>query len=178
RARSIEPDPPVALTAWARLALAAHNTGDAADYAAAALRSAPDDVDANVVAGLIDLVRGDVAAAESHARFALGQSSTDRGALQLWCAIRARRSRILGIWWRINAWISLRRESQQVALLLGSFVLAQIAVIVAGAFELDTLERMLRYGWLGLCAYTWVAPALFRRMLERDLGTVTLDPEF
>ncbi|MGE0548253.1 MAG: tetratricopeptide repeat protein [Kofleriaceae bacterium] len=178
RARELQPDHTATLTALARLELTAHNYDQAAEYAAAALRSAPEDVDANVVAGLIDLVRGDDASAEQHARFALGQSSTDRGALRLWCAIRARRSPLLGIWWRFNAWISLRRESQQVAMLLGSFVIAQIAVIVASAFDLDTLEAALRYAWLGLCAYTWIAPVVFRRMLEHDLGTVTLDPEF
>jgi len=38
--------------------------------------------------------------------------------------------------------------------------------------------RGLRVAWLGLCAYTWYAPAHFRRMLARALGTVRLDPRF
>ena len=69
-------------------------------------RSKPEDLDAHVIAGLVDLVRGDDEAAERHARFALTQDSTDRDALQLWASIKARRSWTLGLWWRFNAWIS------------------------------------------------------------------------
>jgi hypothetical protein len=38
--------------------------------------------------------------------------------------------------------------------------------------------RGLEWGWLAFCAYTWIAPGLFKRMLERDLGSVVLDPDF
>jgi tetratricopeptide (TPR) repeat protein len=173
-----EPGHAGALTRFARLELDAHRYGEAARYIDDALRARPDDVDAHITAGYIDLVRGDVAGAEEHARFALGQDATERDALALWAAIKARRSWTLGLWWRLNAWVSLRSEAGQVSLLIGSFVLVQVAIILAAALDLDLVERVLRWGWLGFCGYTWVAPALFKRMLERDLGTVVLDPTF
>ncbi len=177
-ALALEPSHAGALTALARLELDAHRPEEAARYIEEALRARPDDLDAHVVAGFIDLVRGDDAGAEGHARFALTQDATDRDALQLWAAIKAPRSFTLGLWWRLNAWVSLRSEGGQVALLIGSFVIVRIAIILAAAADLPLVEQILQWGWLGFCAYTWIAPGLFRRMLERDLGAVRLDPEF
>ncbi|HWO27109.1 MAG TPA: tetratricopeptide repeat protein [Kofleriaceae bacterium] len=178
RALELEPAHAGALTRFARLELDAHRPEEAARYAEEALRARPDDLDAHVVAGLVDLVRGDVAGAEGHARFALTQDATDHDALGLWASIKARRSWTLGLWWRLNAWVSLRSEGGQVALLIGSFVVVQIAIILATAADLPLLEQVLSWAWLGLCAYTWVAPELWKRMLQRDLGTVVLDPDF
>lgn len=167
-----------ALTRFARLELDARHLDEAERYASEALRAKPADVDAHVVAGLIALVRGDDVKAEEHARFALNQESTDRDALQLWAAIKAHRSWTLGVWWRFNAFVSLRSESGQIGLLIGSFVLAQLAIILVGAAGYPTLERILQLGWLGFCAYTWLAPELFKKLLARDLGRVELDPDF
>jgi tetratricopeptide (TPR) repeat protein len=177
-ALELEPTHAGALTRFARLELDAHHHEEAARYIGEALRARPDDVDAHIVAGFIDLVRGDAAGAEEHARFALNQDATDQGALELWAAIKAHRSFTLGLWWRVNAWVSLRSEGGQIAVLIGSFVIVQVAIILAAAFDLPLLEQALSWGWLGFCAYTWIAPGLFKRMLERDLGLVKLDPDF
>lgn len=177
-ALALEPAHAGALTRFARLELDAHRYDEAERYIDEALRAQPDDADAHIVAGYIDLVRGDDAGAEEHARFALNRDATDHDALALWAAIKAHRSWTLGLWWRLNAAVSLRSETGQVALLIGSFVIVQIAIILAGALDLPLVEQVLRWGWLGFCGYTWIAPALFKRMLERDLGTVVLDPEF
>lgn len=173
-----EPGHTDALVELARIALEARELEAAARHAEEALQGSPTDVDAHVVAGMIDLVRGDDASAENHARFALHQDSTDDGALHLWAAIKARRSPVLGVWWRFHAWVSIRSERGQLGLLIGSFVAVRIAIILAWHFELDALEAFLGYAWLGFCAYTWFAPALFRKLLERDLGTVVLDPDY
>jgi tetratricopeptide (TPR) repeat protein len=178
QALELEPTHAGALTRFARLELDAHRYEEAARYIDEALRAHPGDVDAHIVAGFIDLVRGDAAGAEEHARFALNQDATDRDALELWAAIKAHRSWTLGLWWRVNAWISLRSEGGQLAVLIGSFVIVQIAIILAAAADLGFVEQILYWGWLAFCAYTWIAPGLFKRMLERDLGSVELDPEF
>ncbi len=178
QALELEPAHAGALTRFARLELDARRHDEAARYIGEALRANPDDLDAHVVAGLVALVRGDDARAEEHARFALNQDATDRDALQLWAAIKAHRSWTLGLWWRVNAWISLRSEGGQIAVLIGSFVIVQVAVILAAAADLTLVEEVLYWGWLGFCAYTWIAPGLFKRMLERDLGSVVLDPDF
>lgn len=178
QALELEPTHAGALTRFARLELDAHRYEEAARYIGEALRARPDDQDAHVVAGLVALVRGDDAGAEEHARFALSQDATDRDALGLWAAIKAHRSPTLGLWWRLNAWISLRSEGSQIAVLIGSFLIVQVAIILATAADLELVEQILYWGWLGFCAYTWIAPGLFKRMLERDLGSVVLDPDF
>jgi tetratricopeptide (TPR) repeat protein len=177
-ALALEPSHVGALVAFARVELDDRRLDDAERYAAEALRARPGDLDAHVIAGYVALVRGDAAGAEEHARFALGQESTDRGALQLWAAIKAHRSWTLGVWWRFNAYVSLRSESGQIGLLLGSFVVVQLAIILVGAAGWPTLERVLQYVWLGFCGYTWFAPELFKKLLARDLGRVELDPDF
>ena len=167
-----------ALTELAQLALDAGERDEAARFATLALESDPSDHAAHVLAGSVDLARGDVASAEDHARFVLRNDATSLTALELWTAIQARRSRLLGAWWRWNTWMTQGDDRRRIAVLMGSFVLAQIAVIVTDELGLEGLSRALALGWLGLCAYTWFAPALFHRMVARTLRTVELDPEF
>jgi Tfp pilus assembly protein PilF len=167
-----------ALTQLARLALTGGDRDEAARLARLALESDPAHHGAHVVAGYIDLARGDAASAEHHARFVLQHDATAPDGLELWAAIQARRSRLLGAWWRWNTWMSLGDDRRRLALLLGGFVLAQVAVIVTDELGLPGVARALQLGWLGFCAYTWSAPALFRRMVSRSLRTVRLDPEF
>lgn len=177
-ALELQPNHTEALTGMARLELEAHRYDVAQHYIDQALRADPSDHEAHVVAGYIALVRKDPDAAEGHARFVLGQDATDQEAIRLWAAIKASRSLVLGLWWRFSAWVSLRSETGQLAMMLGAFVLVRIAIILASHFDLDRIEAALTWGWLGFCAYTWFAPELFRWMLQRDLGTVVLDPEF
>jgi hypothetical protein len=75
-------------------------------------------------------------------------------------------------------WMSLGDDRRRIALLIGGFVVAQLAIIITDDLDLDAASRMVSLAWLGLCAYTWFAPEMFRRMLARSLGTVRLDPDF
>jgi tetratricopeptide (TPR) repeat protein len=167
-----------ALVRFAYLELDARNLGEADRYANEALRAKPADVGAHVVAGMIALVRGDDTAAEEHARSALDQESTDEDALRLWASIKAHRSWVIGLWWRFNAFVCVGGDGRRIGIQIGSFVIAQLAIILANAAGLYPLERLLQLGWLGFCAYTWFAPELWRRMLQADLGKVQLDPNY
>ncbi len=167
-----------ALVLMARLELEARDHDAAARYARAALESAPEDADAHVIAGYVALVRGDDAQAERHARFALNQDASHAGALRLWCSIKARRSPLMGLWWRFNAFVSIRSEAGQLGLLIGAFVLANLAIIFARHFDLIALSTLIWWGWTAFAAYTWVAPELFRKWLKSELGTVQLDPDY
>ena len=89
-----------------------------------------------------------------------------------------RRSKLLGLWWRFNLLTSNRSEAGQIALTLGSFVLVRIAIILALHWKREGLAVAIQWGWLAFCAYTWYAPTMFRKMLQRDLGQVTLDPDY
>lgn len=167
-----------ALTAYARLELDLGNVDEAQRRIDAALTAEPDHLEAHVVAGFVALHRGDVAIAEEHARYALAKSAADHDALVLWTAIKARKHPLLGLWWRFNSLLSLRSERGQLAILIGSFVVVRLLVILVGALGHDGWETALTYVWLAICAYTWLAPDLFRRMLKRELETVVLRPDY
>jgi tetratricopeptide (TPR) repeat protein len=167
-----------ALSALAQLALDAGDRDEAARLVQLALESDPADHDAHVIAGFVDLARGDTAGAENHARFVLRNDATSYAALELWTAIQARRSWMLGAWWRLNAWLVRGDDRRRIAVLMAGFVVVRIAVIITDEIGLEGLSQVLAFSWLGLCAYTWFAPGLFRRMLARSLETVRLDPEF
>jgi Flp pilus assembly protein TadD len=177
-ALALEPAYTDALTQLAYLELETGDRAEARRLIELALESDPSDHETHIAAGQIDLAWGDAASAEQHARFVLGQDATDEDGLRLWAAIQARRSWLLGAWWRWNMWASLRDEGRRIALLLGAFVLARIAIIITDELGYDGLSRALGLAWLACCAYTWFAPELFRRMLARSLGTVRLDPDF
>jgi tetratricopeptide (TPR) repeat protein len=177
-ALALAPDDPAVLAELARLALRDGQLDEATRWIDRALRAAPARAESHVVAGYIALRRGDVEAAESHARTALEADAGDRGALELWTAIKARRSVVLGLWWRFSAFVSLRSERHQLGILIGSFVAVRLAIIVAHAIGWEEVSTALYFGWLGFCAYTWVAPSLFRAALKRDLATVVLRDDY
>jgi Tfp pilus assembly protein PilF len=167
-----------ALTELARLELAEGNRGAAAEHIALALQADSVDHDAHIVAGYIDLAAGNDAAAEEHARFVLNQDATDEAGLRLFTAVKAKRSVLLGAWWRWNSWISMRDDRRQIGLLIGTFVLMRILIIVTDELGYEMISHALGFGWLGFCAYTWFAPEMFRSWLKQELGSVRLDPEF
>ena len=72
----------------------------------------------------------------------------------------------------------MQMRVSQIAVLIGSFLIARILIIVTDELGYEALSRALAIGWLGMCAYTWVAPEVFREWLKRELGTVTLDPDY
>lgn len=167
-----------ALTALARLELDAGNLAAAAEQIARALATDSVNHEAHVVAGHIELARGNDVVAEEHARFVLNQNATDEDGLRLFTAVKARRSPLLGLWWRWNAWVSLRDERRQIGLLIGTFVLMRMLIIVTDELGYELVSRGLAYAWFGFCAYTWVAPELFRKWLAQELRSVRLDPDY
>lgn len=151
----------------------------AARAAQAALDADPISRDAHIVAGYIDLARGDATAAEQHARFVLRRDASDAGGgLTLWTAVQARRSVVLGAWWRFNVWAMRGEVGRRIGRLMAFYLLARIAIIVTDELGLERLSLAIAFAWLALCAYTWIAPRVFQGMLKRSLTPVTLDPEF
>lgn len=167
-----------ALTELARLEHGEGNRAAAAEHIALALQADSIDHDAHIVAGYIELAGGNDSGAEEHARFVLNQDAADEAGLKLFTAVKAKRSLVLGLWWRWNTWISMRDEGRQLGLLIGTFVLMRMLIIVTDELGWEMVSRTLSYGWLGFCAYTWFAPEMFKSWLQKELGSVKLDPEF
>jgi tetratricopeptide (TPR) repeat protein len=167
-----------ALTVLARLEMDAGELGAAAEHIELALRTDPADRDAHVTAGFIALARGDVASAEGHARYVLNQTADDPSGMELFVAIKARKSRVLGAWWRFNSWLTSREDSRRITLMIGMFVVVRLIVIIADELEWERFATVIDWLWIATCVYTWFAPVLFRHWLQKELGTVKLNPDF
>jgi tetratricopeptide (TPR) repeat protein len=177
-ALAIDADHADALTELARLDLHAGKLGDARRRIELALSSDPSDSDAHIVAGYVALARSEVDEAEQHARFVLGEDASSRGALELWTAIKARKSLVMGLWWRWCVFTGLRSERGQLGIMIGSFITVQLLIIVLGATDNEDAQALVAKLWLAFCAYTWFAPTVFNWMLRRELKTVALRDDY
>jgi tetratricopeptide (TPR) repeat protein len=167
-----------ALRMQARLFFEVGDLEEAARAIDASLRAEPDAIESHVIAGHVALARGALDDADRHVRVALHASADDVDAIGLLCAVKARRSRLLGAWWRWNSWVARRGAGGQIGLQIGGFLIARLAMILAGALGHDELAGVMQLAWLGFCAYTWVAPLWMRRMIARELETVKLRDDY
>lgn len=178
RARELDPDDPDTLCDLGEVMLQIHELGRADALAHAALGHAPELVAAHVLAGQVALERGDKATAREHAGAALRADPQDERGLWLLTAIKAHESPLLGLWWRLHVVLGESGSGRSLGILLGMLVAVRLAIIFAEALGYPGLAQGLMYTWLGFCVYTWTAPALFRKQLERELAAVTLKPGF
>lgn len=178
RARALDPDDAHTLTDLGEVMLQLGDVSRADALALAALGQAPELVAAHVLAGRVALHRGDADDAREHVGAALRADPQDQGALWLLTALKARENPLLGLWWRLQVLLGDAGSGRSLAILLGMLVAVRVAVIVAEALEYPGLAMILMYVWLAFCVYTWTAPELFQRMLQRELARVTLKPGY
>lgn len=178
RARELDPDDVHTLVALGELWLQLAEVDKADALAAASLGQAPELGSAHVLAGQVALERGDVEEAREHAAAALRVDPQDQTALWLLTAIKARQNALLGLWWRFQVLLGESGSARSLAIQLGMLVAVRLAIIAADAYGQTGLALGLMYAWLGFCVYTWTAPALFNKLLKKELETVTLKPEF
>jgi len=178
RARELDPDDAFTLCDLGEVMLQLGDLGRADALADAALGHAPELVAGHVLAGRVALERGDARTAREHAAVALRTDPEDNSGLWLLTAIKARENLLLGLWWRLQVALGESGSGRSLGILLGMLVVVRLAIIFAEAYGHDGLALGLMYGWIGFCLYTWTAPALFRKLLERELAKVTLKPGF
>ncbi len=178
RARELAPNDPDVLLQCGELAIAQSNVDEAESWVQDALEASPEHASAHLLAGRLALQRGRLDEARQHALFAMRGDPNDPDALWILAGIKARRSPLLGLWWRLNVWLSTMSDERLMATLLTGFMLSQLAVIIADELDLPLLARAFHWAWLGLCAYTWFGPAMFRRSLDKELETVELDDDY
>ena len=178
RALELEPDAPDNLVALGEFRLGVGEVAEADELAEQALSIAPRHLDGLVLIGRIALRNGDVDKAREHAHWALGIDATERAALGLIAAIKGKTNWFLGIWWRYATWVMETGNSRVVLTLLGAFIayrLARQLLLDAGN---DQAAELVSFAWIGICIYSWVGPGMFRRSLEKEIGTVRLRDEF
>lgn len=160
------------------LALRAGDRTQAAEQARAALELEPELQEALVLMGQCELAAGHVQAAHEHAVWALQADPGDEGALTLLAAVKARRSLVLGAWWRFQNFVSAGSSHRAMVILIGLYLAYRTAGIALDQAGLHQAALPLSVLWLGFCAYTWFAPGLFRRAISREMRSVRLREDF
>jgi hypothetical protein len=127
--------------------------------------------------GEVLLALGDVEGARDHAVSVLRRDAGSSQALHLLTAVKARRSPLLGLWWRFVTYLS-RFGRGTVLVLIGMYVAFRFAVIGLEEAGLPGAAQLAQYAWLAFAFYTWTAPTFFRRALEKELATVRLSRDF
>ena len=65
-----------------------------------------------------------------------------------------------------------------IGLLLAIYLVYRLAVLLLRDFELGEIAEIISYVWLAIVAYSWVAPMIFNRMLQRELDEIEIDPDY
>lgn len=177
-ALELDPEDPATLADLARWWIARREWDRAEGFAIAALRADPEHEDAIVAMGRIHLGRGHVEAARDHAVWALRNDPASNAALHLLAMIKARRSPVIGLWWRYNAWITGLGSTRSTLVLLAMFLVYRIAEITAGALDHAVAARIIQYAWYAIVAYTFIGPTIFHQSLRKELETVKLSRDF
>ncbi len=176
QALQLAPDDPAVLALNAELALARGDHRAATDLARQALELDPEDVDALCVLGHCELADAHTDAAHQHALWALNIDPMSESALTLLSAVQARRSWLLGLWWRFQSLVASGSRTRAVIILIGLYLLYRLASLWLEDTGHDGLVTLITVLWLGFCVYTWVAPSLFWRAIRKQMREVRLQP--
>jgi len=165
-------------------ALAAHialDLGEVADAERAArevLRQDPAHSEALTVLGHALLRQNRIGEARDTALWAVRNAPTSRAAIALMLAVKMRQNPLTGWVWRLNAWLASGSSRRTIVSLLGVYLAIRVATLLLQDFGYAPAATLLSYAWLGFCVYSWVAPVLFQRALQRELEDVRLGAEF
>lgn len=179
KAREMDPDDPDIWADMARYQL--FQKGDRAlaqQHAQSTLTLQPDHPQGLVIMGFILLQQGRADAAREHALWALRRNPTDEFALSLFCAIQARKSLFLGLWWRLSTFIGAGTITRMMLILTGAFAVYRFTAMLLGDYGHAEAQAGLHIAWLALCVYTWVGPQIFAKQLKKELQTVKLDSRY
>lgn len=174
QALAADPNDPSTLADLGELHRSAGRLDEAARLAREALESTPEHGEALVLMGRILLERGKLDEAREHAIWALRQDPTEQRALRFLAELKARGNPFLGLWWRYNVLMQRLGETRQLLVLLGAWVVYSVARLGATDLGALALASTLQLVWLALVAYTWIGPAVFARMVQRELAPVRL----
>lgn len=178
KALELDPDNASNMVAMAEYHRACGHWDQAQAFARDALQADPGHTGAVVVLGHLLLRQGDIAGAREHAIWALQENASNVAALHLLTAVKARSSVWLGFWWRLNSWMTERGSTRAIIVLLAMFVVYRVTVITVGAQGYPEAAQFIDWAWLAFAIYTFAAPQMFRRLLEKELVQVKLSKDF
>ncbi len=178
RALEIDPENLDAMVRLGDLAWQQGQRVEAEAWYLRALASAPAHLNALVGQGRVLLERGEVERARDHALWALQQHANDEGALLLLCAVAARRNRVMGLWWRLNSWLTLGGQRRTLMLLIGGYLLFNLSSLLLTDSGYPAAGSAVGWLWIGLALYSWIGPFWFLKMVERELARVEVKAEY
>lgn len=176
-ARALAPDDPDTLCAVGSALLELGRVDEARRALEDALAESAEHADSLLGMGRIALLRGDIADARAHAVAVLNIAPDNEGAIRLLVGIKTRTNLFVGLWWRMNAWLTLR-PTRAVTVLVFAYLLQRALTTWAQLHRHSMTESIISWGWIALCVYSWVAPVYYRRALQKELATVTFRAEF
>ena len=177
-ARRLAPEEPGVIVDQGSLELREGNTDGAEKLARAALALDPENISGQVLLGRVMLKRGRVEEARELAVTALRAEASSREALLFLVEAKVRANPLMGMWWRWNTWMNELGSRSSVIVLVAAFLIQRVARQIAGDLGATDVSELIGYAWLGVVAYTWIAPGVFHRMLARELQDVRLRPDF
>ena len=178
RALELAPDNSTTLSDCAHFHLQRGEWDDAEQMARRALESNPEHIAAAWTMGEVKQAQGDVDAAREHAAWVLSRNAEHRGAIALLARIKARRSPVLGLWWRFVSWVGLGGEARAIVILVAMYVAFRMVSLTLEIEGYDTAYTGVSVAWLGFVVYCLVALMLFQRALRSEIQNVKLKDDF
>lgn len=143
-------------------------------YAEQALRQSPESHSALIAMGNYLLACGSYDEARQHAVAAIQIDPDGSDALYLLSKIKAKTSPVLGLWWRYATWGNRVGSTVNIIVLIVAFVLVRLISLISGDLGLTDLATGVNYIWLGIVAYSFVGPAMFKKSVEKEFEKVAL----
>lgn len=178
RAIALDPEDAGAHAAKGKLLMELGRLDEAEKCADAAAELEPGAIDTLVLQGHIALRRGRPDEASDFALWALSSDADDSDALGLLVDVKARKSWVLGLWWRYIVWMVKKSDRGQIVTLIAAYLLVQISAQAAADLKYPDVSSAIQIVWLGLVAYSFIAPGFYRRLLEKEQRKVQLRADF
>ncbi|GGY83351.1 hypothetical protein GCM10011613_30300 [Cellvibrio zantedeschiae] len=133
---------------------------------------------ANVLMGRLQLIDGNIAEAEYHARLTIMLNPSSREALSLFADVKARKSIFLGLWWKFNNWISRMKPVNQVGVLIFGYVFFNLLSNIVFDLGYTSASSVVDYAWLAIVVYSWIAIPIYQRMLNKEIETFSFRSDY
>lgn len=174
----LEPDSVKTTFAFANYYYQTGNTAQALEFTTAALGMDAQHQGANVLMGRLQLLKGNIAEAEYHARLTIMLNPSAKEALSLFADVKARKNIFLGLWWKFNAWVSRMSTLNQVGVLIFGYVFFNLLSNVVFDFGYSKSSSVIDYAWFAIVIYSWVAIPIYQRMLDKEIQKFSFKSDY
>jgi hypothetical protein len=110
--------------------------------------------------------------------WALRSDPTDLPAIALLASVKARENVALGLWYRANAAINAMGRTRSIAVLVALYVVNSLLRLGLQDLGFPLAAKVADYAWLGVCYYSYAAPEVFRRMIEKEIRGVKIRDDY